>query len=668
MASTNVRAWLISCFAVCLIVVAGMVSGPAVQKAYAESGQLEAANLEEGVAAGEPAEPAEPVVVETAPKAQVKYAVCAGSPWIWNSDGKTAKVSKKKQFTGLKLKLNAKTSGSIQYQTYVHGYGWQSVKKNGKVAGATGKKAERIEVVRIALTGKISQWYNVEYRVLGSDGTWQAWKKNGQKAGKYKAKLRAIQVKLTEKPAKSATAGTGIIGVRYRAKQVGSSWQKWMSNNSAAGKAAKKKNVKNFAIALDKGTSSGSIRYRVRLSDGTWEAWKKDGKSVGNHSDIEAIQIKLTGKLAKTYDVVYRTYVRGVGWQARVRNGATAGTAKGRGIYSIKVQLVKKTARDGWVGSGKNWSYYKKGKKQVSTWIKTTESPINVMTAKSKRYWLDSSGKLAVNRIVDPAVKKDAKAGYAACATKWGYALVNGKRETTKGFVLADGNGKLVAAAGWLKSDTFDGVEEKYRMVSIGSYAVAKTGFFKVGGNKYYGDPDEGYVIRDMAFNVGDKWYVAKESGAIGSASTLDVIIERYVRWAINIANDDSHGYTQDLEGRWGPDYDCSSLVISALKSAGLSTGDAVYTGNMRSELTSHGFVWNSGTSKLKRGDILLVHREGGRQHTEIYLGKGKTVGAHIAETGGVFGRTGDQTGHEIDVGPYYSIWQGYLRLGKPRS
>ena len=38
---------------------------------------------------------------------------------------------------------------------------------------------------------------------------------------------------------------------------------------------------------------------------------------------------------------------------------------------------------------------------------------------------------------------------------------------------------------------------------------------------------------------------------------------EKAVTWAIKIANDPAHGYDQD--NRWGPDYDCSSLVISCL-------------------------------------------------------------------------------------------------------
>lgn len=54
----------------------------------------------------------------------------------------------------------------------------------------------------------------------------------------------------------------------------------------------------------------------------------------------------------------------------------------------------------------------------------------------------------------------------------------------------------------------------------------------------------------------------------------------------IDIANDDSHGYDQD--NRWGPDYDCSSFVISGFEQAGiqLETNGATYTGDLKSGCT----------------------------------------------------------------------------------
>ncbi len=141
-------------------------------------------------------------------------------------------------------------------------------------------------------------------------------------------------------------------------------------------------------------------------------------------------------------------------------------------------------------------------------------------------------------------------------------------------------------------------------------------------------------------------------------------VIDKAIAWAVEIANDDSHGYSQI--NRWGPDYDCSSFVIQAFKNAGadIDTTKVSYTGNMKAYFTSHGFVWIpwsqiGGQSGLQRGDILLC--EG--SHTEIYIGDGKNVGAH---SDGGYPQTGDQTGKEISVTAYYNSasqpWSGVLR------
>ena len=142
--------------------------------------------------------------------------------------------------------------------------------------------------------------------------------------------------------------------------------------------------------------------------------------------------------------------------------------------------------------------------------------------------------------------------------------------------------------------------------------------------------------------------------------------IETYVQNAINIANDNTHGYSQ--VNRWGKDYDCSSLVITVVENAGIpvkSKGGATYTGNMLSAFKRCGFTdvtnrVNLATGAgLIRGDILLNRTH----HTEIYVGNGKNLGAHSSETGGVTGQTGDQTGKEICTNAYYNYpWTNVLR------
>ena len=86
-------------------------------------------------------------------------------------------------------------------------------------------------------------------------------------------------------------------------------------------------------------------------------------------------------------------------------------------------------------------------------------------------------------------------------------------------------------------------------------------------------------------------------------------IIEKAVNWIIGIANDNTHGYDQGQ--RWSPDYDCSSLVISAWKQAGVNL-TCTYTGNMYANMVNKGFsditsqVNLATGSGLARGDVLL--------------------------------------------------------------
>ena len=144
---------------------------------------------------------------------------------------------------------------------------------------------------------------------------------------------------------------------------------------------------------------------------------------------------------------------------------------------------------------------------------------------------------------------------------------------------------------------------------------------------------------------------------------TAKEVREAAAAWMEAMAADDSHGYDQTC--RWGPDYDCSSLVISAYKKAGVPL-TCTYTGNMKADMLSHGFknvtskISLASGSGLIRGDVLL-HEV---QHTAMYVGGGKIVHAAGNEYGkATGGKTGDQTGREICKAAYYNMpWQVVLR------
>lgn len=163
--------------------------------------------------------------------------------------------------------------------------------------------------------------------------------------------------------------------------------------------------------------------------------------------------------------------------------------------------------------------------------------------------------------------------------------------------------------------------------------------------------------------------------GGIALPSHADSIpsrVESAVQWAIATANDESHGYTLNPSARWGPDYDCGTFIVSAfMNGGGFSFSGFVGTKSMLQSFTNAGFTWipasqlgitlnNVAPSTLQRGDILLDMD----RHTELYLGNGMTAAAH-SDRG--HPETGDQTGTEVSVAPYYNgvsgiSWDGVLR------
>ncbi len=166
-----------------------------------------------------------------------------------------------------------------------------------------------------------------------------------------------------------------------------------------------------------------------------------------------------------------------------------------------------------------------------------------------------------------------------------------------------------------------------------------------------------------------------------------------------HLCNCPEHGYSQSE--RWGNsskgtcqvkceghtsnfhkgDRDCSSAIIDSWQEALIGTkyegklAGATYTGNMRSVFVNSGlFEWKPMSFNAVRGDIYLNEAN----HTAMCLDGGKDgvygydcLGEFsISETGGIYGKSGDQTGGESSIHAYYNYpWDGILHYnGKANS
>jgi len=273
----------------------------------------------------------------------------------WQSASKGGNVSgtvgQSKAVEAITLNLqNAPYDGSLEYRTHVSDYGWQDYVKEGEVSGTTGQ-SKSVQAIQIRLTGEMANRYDVYYRAHVQDKGWLGWACNDQVAGTtgFGLRLEAYQVVLVEKgsPAPGDTSQPSIqktFSIKAHVSNLG--WQEPVYEGMTAGTTGRNLAVEALAISKPELGYSGNIEYRAHVQNIGWQKWVKNGKlagTTGKSLSIEAVEIKLTGDLAKHYDVVYRAHVQGKGWLDWVKSGECAGTT-GEALHmeAIEVKLVDK--------------------------------------------------------------------------------------------------------------------------------------------------------------------------------------------------------------------------------------------------------------------------------------------------------------------------------------
>ena len=97
--------------------------------------------------------------------------------------------------------------------------------------------------------------------------------------------------------------------------------------------------------------------------------------------------------------------------------------------------------------------------------------------------------------------------------------VVRGKTSTGSGMLLSNNEGVLAESLpgvhkGFASINLFDGAYQVYYFAEVGGHLYAKTGVFSVGSEKYFGRPDQGYIVRGKTL-YGGGMIIASSDGAL---------------------------------------------------------------------------------------------------------------------------------------------------------
>lgn len=176
--------------------------------------------------------------------------------------------------------------------------------------------------------------------------------------------------------------------IKYKVHIQDKGWLQYTKDGQIAGTTGKSLRMEALIIS----SSKVSVQYRAHVADIGWQNWKKNGTTAGTTGKgkaIEAVQIKLTGKSAKTYDIYYSVHVANKGWLGWAKNGAMAGsTGLKLRTEAIRIRVVKKGTRfdTGGKASLKKPALSYRANCQSSGWMATvSEGATAGTTGKSRR-------------------------------------------------------------------------------------------------------------------------------------------------------------------------------------------------------------------------------------------------------------------------------------------
>ena len=137
--------------------------------------------------------------------------------------------------------------------------------------------------------------------------------------------------------------------IQYEAHVSNIGWMSSKRDGSTAGTTGQSKSVEDLKVGILNPVEDGSVQLNANVSGIGWQGWDtpsaSEGGTTGQGRAVEAVRLRLTGSLAKDYDVYYRVHASNIGWMAWAKDGGEAGTTgMSCSLEAVQIKLIKKGA------------------------------------------------------------------------------------------------------------------------------------------------------------------------------------------------------------------------------------------------------------------------------------------------------------------------------------
>ena len=141
----------------------------------------------------------------------------------------------------------------------------------------------------------------------------------------------------------------GKMHIQYEAHVSNIGWMSSKRDGSTAGTTGQSKAVEDLKVSILNPEEDGSVQVDAHVSGIGWQGWDtpsaSEGGTTGQGRAVEAVRLRLTGSLAKDYDVYYRVHASNIGWMAWAKDGEEAGTTgMSCSLEAVQIKLIKKGA------------------------------------------------------------------------------------------------------------------------------------------------------------------------------------------------------------------------------------------------------------------------------------------------------------------------------------